>query len=484
MKLKKLLLGVNVVKIIGNKDVDIKDVVIDSKKATQNSLYICIKGNDYDGHSFVNDCVNYGSIAIVCERELDTSITQIIVDNTRESMSIIASNFYENVDKKLKLIGVLGTNGKTTTAHLIKNVLDSVGVKCGVIGTLGTYYLDKYLEPTLTTPDPLDLHKILYEMYSSGVECVVMEVSAHAVYLDKVKNLKFVTAVFTNFTQDHLDFFGDMQAYKQAKLKFFKQNKCEKLVVNIDDELGKEIYNSNQNCITYGLDNPADIFAVNILYRGKKTSFYINLFDFVSNIDLKLLGLFNVYNALACCGVCYGLNIRCEDIILGLSKIKSVAGRLEKVYSKEFEVVVDYAHTPDGLSKALLSLKPFVSNRLICIFGCGGNRDDTKRSVMGEISGSLADFTIITSDNPRYEEPMNIIYQIEQGVIKKTKKYLIIESREDAIKYALNIAVKGDLILIAGKGDEKYQEVLGIKSLYNDKDTVNECIRSMGIWKV
>lgn len=481
MKLKKLLLGVNVVKIIGNKDVDIKDVVIDSKKATQNSLYICIKGNDYDGHSFVNDCVNYGSIAIVCERELDTSITQIIVDNTRESMSIIASNFYENVDKKLKLIGVLGTNGKTTTAHLIKNVLDSVGVKCGVIGTLGTYYLDKYLEPTLTTPDPLDLHKILYEMYSSGVECVVMEVSAHAVYLDKVKNLKFVTAVFTNFTQDHLDFFGDMQAYKQAKLKFFKQNKCEKLVVNIDDELGKEIYNSNQNCITYGLDNPADIFAVNILYRGKKTSFYINLFDFVSNIDLKLLGLFNVYNALACCGVCYGLNIRCEDIILGLSKIKSVAGRLEKVYSKEFEVVVDYAHTPDGLSKALLSLKPFVSNRLICIFGCGGNRDDTKRSVMGEISGSLADFTIITSDNPRYEEPMNIIYQIEQGVIKKTKKYLIIESREDAIKYALNIAVKGDLILIAGKGDEKYQEVLGIKSLYNDKDTVNECIRSMGI---
>ena len=484
MKLKELLLGVNVVKIIGNKDIDIKDVVIDSKKATQNSLYICIKGNDYDGHSFVNDCVNYGSIAIVCERELDVSITQIIVDNTRESMSIIASNFYENVDKKLKLIGVLGTNGKTTTAHLIKNVLDSVGVKCGVIGTLGTYYLDKYLEPTLTTPDPLDLHKILYEMYSSGVECVVMEVSAHAVYLDKVKNLKFDTAVFTNFTQDHLDFFGDMQAYKQAKLKFFKQNKCEKLVVNIDDELGKEIYNSNQNCITYGLDNPADIFAVNILYRGKKTSFYINLFDFVSNVDLKLLGLFNVYNALACCGVCYGLNIRCEDIILGLSKIKSVAGRLEKVYSKEFEVVVDYAHTPDGLSKALLSLKPFVSNRLICIFGCGGNRDDTKRSVMGEISGSLADFTIITSDNPRYEEPMDIIYQIEQGVIKKTKKYLIIESREDAIKYALNIAVKGDLILIAGKGDEKYQEVLGIKSLYNDKDTVNECIRSMRIWKV
>lgn len=484
MKLKELLIGVNVVKIIGNQDVDIKDVVIDSKKVTQDSLYICIKGKDYDGHCFVKDCVNYGSVAIICEKELDIGVTQIIVENSRESMAKIASNFYGNVDKKLKIIAVLGTNGKTTTSHMIKCVLDSAGVNCGVIGTLGTYYLDKYLEPTLTTPDPLDLHKILFDMYTCGVECVVMEVSAHAVYLDKVNNLKFEMAVFTNFTQDHLDFFVDMKSYKEAKLKFFRENQCDKYVVNIDDELGKEIYNLNPNCITYGLDNPADIFAINIVYRSKKTSFYINLHDQISNVDIKMLGLFNVYNALACCGVCYALNINFEDIILGLAKIKGVAGRLEKIYSKEFDVVVDYAHTPDGLNKALLSLKPFVSNRLICIFGCGGNRDESKRKIMGEISGSLADFTIITSDNPRYEEPMDIIYQIEQGVITKTKKYLIIESREEAIKYALNIAVKGDLILIAGKGDEKYQEVLGIKSLYNDKDTVNECIRSMGIWKI
>lgn len=481
MKLDKLLKGLKVKKIIGNQNIDVNDVVIDSKNITNNSLYICIKGNEYDGHDFVNKIINYGCVAIVSEKELETSLTQVIVENSRIAMSEIASNLYDNVDKKMKLVAVVGTNGKTTTSHLIKSVLDNANVKCGVIGTLGIYYCDKYFEPTLTTPDPLDLHKILFDMYENGIECVVMEVSAHAIYLEKVKNLKFHTAVFTNFSQDHLDFFENMDNYKNAKLKFFKEKECEYVVTNSDDVVGNEISKLCKNCITYGLDNPADIFAVKINCKLRKTAFFINVLDFVGDIQLKMLGFFNVYNALACAGACYSLGIEQEKIIQGLNNIKNVSGRLENVYSGEFDVIIDYAHTPDGLSKALLSVRPLVSNRLISVFGCGGNRDATKRSVMGEISGTLADFTIITTDNPRFEEPMEIIYQIEQGVCKKTKKYLMIEDREEAIKYALDIACKGDIILIAGKGSECYQEILGIKIPYNDKDTVKENLRSMGL---
>lgn len=480
MKLAKLLENVKVNKIIKNKDLDINEIAIDSNKVTNGCLFVCIKGKDYDGHNFAQKAFNYGAVALVVERQLDVPLAQIIVDNSRQAMPLIVGNFYQNVDKKMKLIGVIGTNGKTTTSHMIKSVLDNAGVKCGLIGTLGTYYCDKFVEPNLTTPDPIDFHKILLDMYLSGVECVVLEVSAHAIFLDKVKNVKFHTAVFTNFSQDHLDFFESMENYKQAKLKFFKENDCDYVITNSDDEVGREISRIRPDAITYGLDNPADIFAVNINCRAKKTSFYVNVFDYVSNVELKMLGFYNVYNALACCGACINLGIDKQNIIQGLMKAKNVSGRLERVFTGEFDVIVDYAHTPDGLNKSLLAIRPFVTNRLICVFGCGGNRDETKRCVMGEISGALADFTIITSDNPRFEEPMDIICQIEQGVIKKTKKYLIIESRVDAIKHALNIAVKGDIILIAGKGGEKYQEVLGIKTPYNDKDTVNEFLRSMG----
>lgn len=481
MKLLDLLKGVNYKKIIGKKDINIKEIVIDSNKVVQDSLFICIKGKDFDGHSYVKQAQSYGASAIVCEKEIDASVTQIIVDNSRLAMSEIASNFYKNVDKKMKIIAVIGTNGKTTTSHLIKSILESCSISCGLIGTIGTYYGDKFIEPSLTTPDPIDLHKILFDMYESGIRCVVMEVSAHAIFLDKVKNIKFFCAVFTNFSQDHLDFFGDMESYKQAKLKFFKDNECEHIVTNTDDEVGMEIAKLYSKSVTYGLDNPADVFAINVSCKNKNTYFFINLFDQVGQVRLNMIGYFNVYNALASSCACYLMGVEQDKIINALAQAKSVEGRLEKIYSKQFDVVIDYAHTPDGLTKSLLAIRPLVNNRLICVFGCGGNRDQTKREIMGEISGSLADFSIITSDNPRFEEPIQIMNQIEKGIIKKTKKYLLIEDREDAIKYALDIAVKGDVILIAGKGNEKYQEILGIKKLYNDKDMVNEYLRSMGL---
>ncbi len=478
MKLLDIVKGVNVKTIIGKQDLSFKDITCDSNKVVAGSLFFCINGKDFDGHAYVKEAQIYGAEAIVCERELDTTLTQIVVENVRIAMSQIASNFYSNVDKKMKIIAVVGTNGKTTTSHLIYNVLQHCGIKCGLIGTLGTYYLDKYIEPTLTTPDPIELYKILYEMHENGVKTVVMEVSAHAIFLSKVCAISFFCAVFTNFSQDHLDFFETIEAYKQAKLNFFIQSQTKYIVTNSDDKVGREILDIRQDAITYGMDNPADVFAINISCKEKSTSFYMNLFDYVEQVKLNMLGFFNVYNALASACVCSLLGVKSEKVIKGLNEFKGVAGRLEKVYSGDYTVVIDYAHTPDGLNKSLLALRPFVSNRLICVFGCGGNRDQTKRKIMGEISGSLSDFTIITSDNPRYEEPMEIISQIEEGVRNKSKHYLLIEDREDAIKHALSIAVKGDVILIAGKGSEKYQEVLGIKRLCNDKEIVNEFLRS------
>jgi len=372
---------------------------------------------------------------------------------------------------------VLGTNGKTTTSHVIRSIIEKSGAKCGVIGTLGAFYDGKYIEPTLTTPDPIELHKTLFDMYNLGVKTVVMEVSAHAVYLDKVKGMKFEAAVFTNFSQDHLDFFGDMDEYKNAKLKFFKDNQCKYVITNSDDEVGREIIKLKDNAISYGMENPADVFAIEVNTSEKGSSFVINLFDCVYEVKLKLIGLFNVYNALAAASTTALLGIKPKKVVEGLEGAEVVSGRLERIFDGEFKIYVDYAHTPDGLEKAINALKPTTKGRIVCLFGCGGNRDEGKRTVMGEISAKNADFTVITSDNPRYEDPMEIISAIEKGVLTVNKKYVAIEDREDAIKYAIDLLKKGDVLLIAGKGSEKYQEVLGIKKLYNDKDTVIEYMR-------
>ncbi len=476
MKLKNLVRNLNKVKVIGSLDKEIKELSSDSNSVQAGTLFICLKGNAYDGHNFVKQVETYGAVAIITEREVVTSLTQIIVTDTRVAMSILASNFYNNPDKKIKIIGVTGTNGKTTTTHLIKKVLDESDINCGVIGTLGVYYNDVFIEPTLTTPDPILLYKILSDMVISGVEVVAMEVSAHALYYDKVVGLKFEVGVLTNFTQDHLDFFENMREYKTAKCKLFERCDCKFLIVNSDDELGVEILNKNDKVISYGIENPADVFAVNILEKKDCTKFILNLFDVILNIDLKLSGNFNVYNAMATATASALVGAHTFDIERGLNNTTTVSGRFEKVYDKEFSVFIDYAHTPDGLLKTLKTAKKFCKNKLICVFGCGGNRDKGKREIMGEISGNIADFTVITTDNPRYEEPMDIICEIERGVLKVTKNYVLVQDRFEAIKYALDYAKKGDVIVVAGKGSEQYQEILGIKHNFNDKDIINEIL--------
>lgn len=477
MKLSQLIKNLPTVSVIGKTDIEIKDVTADSNSITRDSLFICIDGNNFDGHNFIKQAELYGATAVVCEKQVDTILTQIIVENSRTAMSEIASAFYYNVDKKLKIIGVVGTNGKTTTSHIIYNILNSSGINCGLIGTLGAFYNDKFVEANLTTPDPLELHKLFFEMYSNDVKTVVMEVSAHAIYLDKIFNVNFEIGVFTNFSQDHLDFFGDMKTYMDAKLKFFSGNKCRYVVTNSDDELGRIVSKSKGEIVTYGINNPADTFAIDVLSHGEYYSFVVNLFDCIYDVKLFLKGEFNIYNALAAITTCCLIGVDVKTTLKGLEKINNVAGRLECVYSKEYSVYVDYAHTPDGLKKVIETLKKECDGNLICLFGCGGNRDSSKRSLMGEISGELSDFTIITSDNPRFEEPMSIIRAIESGVIKKSRKYVMIQDRTEAIKYAVSLAKKGDIILVAGKGAENYQDVLGIKTPYSDKITIEEVIR-------
>ena len=479
MKLSELINGVNILEKISYNDVEIKDVITDSNAITRGSLFVCYKGINFDGHNFVRQAENYGAAAIVTEKRLDSVLPQIVVKDGRVAISVIAANFYGHAERKMRFIGVTGTNGKTTTAHLITSILVKSGIKCGLIGTLGVFYGGKFMESSLTTPDPLEFHRILADMQKNSVEAVVMEVSAHAAALKKLYGVPFEIAVFTNLSQDHLDFFETMENYKNAKLSFLKENVKKYVVTNSDDPVGREIAElKGVKTVTYGVDEPSDVFAIDLKESRSSVAFVMNLFDRIYDVKLNIYGKFNVYNALAAAtaAALYGVNT--DDVAEGLELVKGIDGRLQCVYDGDFCVYLDYAHTPDGLEKSLSALKEHTENRLICVFGCGGNRDKEKRPLMGNISGRLADFTVLTTDNPRFEDAMDIIWQIEKGILETEGEYIIIQERKDAIKYALNLAQKGDIVLIAGKGGEKYQEVFGIKRVYNDKDTVEEVMRS------
>ena len=474
MKLSNLIKNVKTKEIIGTTDVEILSLSIDSRDIDKKSLFFCIKGENFDGHDFVLQAKTYGAKAIVCERRLDTSLTQIIVDNVRSTMSYIMANFYNNPQKKLKIIGITGTNGKTTTSYMIKHVLDAYGISAGVIGTLGIKYNDTFLSPSLTTPDPITLFKVLNDMVNAGVTVVIMEVSAHASKLKKLDAITFYAGVFTNLSLDHLDFFITMENYKNAKLAFLNEKRCKYLVVNTDDVVGREILGTTNKVISYGIENPSDVFAINLTPDACGESFVVNLFDKIYDVKLKVFGKFNVYNALSSMIVCSMLGVPTDKIIEYISTFLGVQGRVERLKFDKKTVFIDYAHTPDGLKKAIDAVLPYTVNRLICLFGCGGNRDKEKRKLMGEISAKNADFSIITTDNPRFEEPMAIIKEVEKGFSGITDEYVLIEDRRDAIRYALKIAKDGDTVLIAGKGGEKYQEILGVKKHFDDKEIVEE----------
>ncbi len=462
---------------IGRGDTQITGLCTDSKKIKKGDLFICYAGKRVDSHKYYRQAEADGAAGFVCEKRLDTKLPQIVVKDGRKAIAQAARAFYGFPDEKLKMVGVTGTNGKTTTTYMLKSIFEAAGRKCAIIGTLGIEYCDKSIAPELTTPDPIFLHSVLADIAECGVEYVFMEVSAHALYFGKTEGITFEVGIFTNCTQDHLDFFGDMKSYADCKKQLFKSGVCKHTVSNADDSVGLEIINSCRGAVSYGLNNPSDVFAVNIRERLSGTGFVMNLFDELYEIQLCLPAVHNVYNALAAASCASLLGIQIDKIAAGLRNLVCVPGRLERVARYNGgEIFIDFAHTPDGLEKSLGALRRLCSGKLYCLFGCGGNRDRSKRPIMGAVAAKYADFCIITSDNPRYEDAYDIISEIEEGIRPSGKKYVTVTDRETATEYAVRLLEKGDILLVAGKGGETYQEILGIKHSYNDGEVIKKII--------
>lgn len=461
--------------IIGDTNIDINKIEYNSQKIEKNDIFVAIKGYKEDGNDYIKEAVEKGAVCIVTEDELNVNelpnITIVRVQNSRIALSLIASKYYDFPARKLKLIGITGTKGKTTTAYMIRDILNASGKKTGMIGTIYNTYGNVCIEASRTSPESLDLQKLLKDMVDAQMEYVVMEVSSHSLVLDRVYGLHFAIGIFTNLSQEHLDFHGTMDNYLLAKSKLFEM--CDFALVNGDDihtpRLKKMI---KCKTATFGLDNAVNITASDVRINNNNVEFKMYVNKMLETIVINIPGRFTVYNALAAIGTCSLLGAQMDAILLALSNIK-VPGRSEIIdVQKTFTVMVDYAHNPSSLEAILSSIKKYVKGRIICVFGCGGNRDKEKRPMMGEISGRLADFTVITTDNPRNEDPSIIMKEIEDGVKKTKGLYKIIENRKDAIAFAMRIAWKNDLVLIAGKGHETYQELKNGKRIDFDERKV------------
>ena len=459
---------------IAGEDKDIKTLYSYSKKAVEGGLFFCLDGKSLKGEDFFEEAEKFGAVAVVCERQLDTKITQVVVDNSRRAYAEFCATFYGEPQAGLKIIGVVGTNGKTSTTMILKDILTRGGKSVAVIGTEGTFFKEERLSTPLTTPDPDVLYKTLAQLKYEGAEYVVMEVSAHAIKLEKVSPICFEALIFTNCTEDHLDYFEDITFYAQVKSSIFEEGKAKLFVVNADDRLGRAIIDKDlTRAVSYGIFEPCDVFAVMVKEYKSKTTFVINLFDEVESVTTPLLGRFNVMNELAAATCASKLGVDCKTIFDALKKITPVSGRMEKVCAYHGgDVYIDYAHTPDGLEKSLLFLRKVTKKNLIVAFGCGGNRDAQKRPLMGKTAGDIADYVIITSDNPRFEDAQTIIAEIEAGVKEATMDYCVQKDRAEAIAKGLYLLGEGDAFLIAGKGAEEYQEIMGVKHRFSDKEQV------------
>ncbi len=478
MLLSEIINKTKIVDKINYYDYDIEEVCADSREVYKRCLFFAIKGNNTDGNKYIDEAIERGAVAVVTETPTNSKICQIIVPNAKVAMAEMARNFYKPKGKRVKVIGVVGTNGKTTTTFMLKSILESAGYKAGVIGTLGAFYLKAEVAPELTTPNAIGFYELLCNMANAGVEYAVVELSAHAIDQQRLGNLKFECLIFTNCTQDHLDYFKDFDSYENTKTSVFTKKNCRFAVVNSDDATGvKIIKESDAKIFTYGLENPSDVFAIKVKNGVDGVSFIINAFDEISKLYYKCAGIFNVYNALSASTCASVLGIPMKAIKEGLKSIKCVSGRMELVESfNGGNVFIDYAHTPDGLENLLKTIKEITKGKVILVFGCGGNRDKQKRPLMGEIAGKYADFSVITSDNPRYEEPYQIISQIEKGLRKYSLSYITIQNRKMAIGYALTKLKSGDTLIVAGKGAEEYQEIMGIKNRFSDREEIRDSI--------
>ncbi|MBL4937387.1 UDP-N-acetylmuramoyl-L-alanyl-D-glutamate--2,6-diaminopimelate ligase [Clostridium sp. YIM B02515] len=480
MKLKELLINLNYELIQGSDNIEIKNIGWDSRRVKPNSLFICVKNKNIDRHDYAASAVLNGATALVIEHDIEKiseNITIIKVPDSKKAMAKIASLYYGEPSKKFNLIGITGTNGKTSVTYFVSKILENAGRLTGIIGTIQNTVGGKELKAAKlnpTTPDSIELQESFNEIFSGGASDVVMEVTSSALDKGRVYECHFNIGVFTNLTQDHLEEHGTMENYKNAKLKLFKM--CKKALINADDIVSKEIREiASGKVYTYGIEEPSDFKAFDIIYGLDSVEFSLKFMNEVKRVKFNIPGKFSVYNALSAIGICYLSGLNLDTIIDGLKDIKGVPGRVEKIPNdKGILAVVDYAHSPDSLENIINSMREIAKGKVITVFGCGGNRDKTKRPIMGEIAGRLSDYVVITSDNPRKEDPITIINEIEQGILKTNCHYEKCENRKEAIFKALEKADIGDVVIIAGKGHETYQIIGDTTIHFDDREVVRE----------
>ena len=486
MKLKNMLVGLEGLKVKGDLDIEIEGLDRNSKNIKEGYLFIAIKGFSVDGHKFINDAIENGAKAILIEEGCDLkeiknidNITIVMAKDTREALAITSANFYGNPSRKFKLIGVTGTKGKTTTTFMIKEILERAGKKVGLIGTIAIYINGKKIQDSdRTTPESIELQQIFAKMVDEGVEVVVMEVSSQSLKLHRVTGCEFDYIVFTNFSEDHIspNEHPDMKDYFESKLKLFKM--CKNGIVNTDDLHGAKIPGlfPDSNIVTYGIDNYANVLAKDITITNSYVDFKVKITDRNERVKTGIPGRFSVYNSLAAICVAQKFGVSPEVVKEALAQVR-VPGRSELVDNKrEIPIMIDYAHSPESLENILQAVKSYTRGKVISVFGCGGDRDPGKRPIMGEISGRIADYTFITSDNPRTEDPQKIVDQIEEGIKKTKGNYKVIVDRTEAIKEAIKMATKRDIVVLAGKGHEPYQEINGVKYPFDERIIVREII--------
>lgn len=443
----------------------------DSRKVETGSLFFAVKGFKADGHRYLNSVKQAGAVAaVVQEVNPDVELPQVKVDDSRIAMALTARNFYTPEVDDMTLIGITGTNGKTTTSFLVQSILEKAGIKTGLIGTIAYFIGPQKINAWNTTPESIDLYNLLFQMHLNRQNAAVLEVSSHALALHRVEGMKFDVAVFTNLSRDHLDFHKDEEDYFLTKAKLFSMIKPGgSAVLNLDDAHGRKLHNEfTRNAITYGFDDAALIKAVD--WQMTMNGMHLKVETPAGNLDIstKLIGKFNIYNILSAVGTGIARNLQPASIKMGIESVDYIPGRLQSFEIKDGVVaVVDYSHTPDSLEKAILTLRQVVQHRLIVVFGCGGDRDKGKRPQMGRIAETLGDLTIVTTDNPRTENPERIIDDILEGMSIPEKR-MVISDRREAIHKAITIAERGDIILVAGKGHEQYQEINGVKHDFNE----------------
>ncbi|WP_312700103.1 UDP-N-acetylmuramoyl-L-alanyl-D-glutamate--2,6-diaminopimelate ligase [Sedimentibacter sp.] len=462
----------------GKVDIEIKGITNDSKKVKSGDIFVAIKGYTNDGHNFIENALANGASAVLCDHVPENVKDKgnfIVVENPRQSMAVVANIIYGRPSERMNIVGVTGTNGKTSTTYLLKGIYDYLGEKSGIVGTMGVLIEGEKIKVDNTTPEAVDLQKYFSKMVERDIKQCFIEVSSHALELNRVDNISIDVGIFTNLTRDHLDFHKTMENYYQAKKKLFHITKINN-IINVDDEYGarlyKELKEEGVSAVSIGIANAADIKAGNLVTTMRGTDFELTIDGSVKKVHVNTPGKFSVLNALGSLGAAWSLGINIDDIIEALDKIKGVTGRFEMLENKlDCIIILDFAHTPDGLQKVMETIDEFAEGRKIVMFGAGGERDLSRRAPMGEIAGKYCDLSILTSDNPRFEDPYEICLEIAEGVKKYNGKYEIIIERDKAIYYAIDKSKSKDVILLAGKSTEPYQD-MGTEKVPYDEGTI------------